>query len=165
MGIKPNMSEEDEDFLALADIVYGGFGALLVYTGYLRATAFEKGWEFYSHEPIFWLKITLVAIYSAVSFFNTTKIIQRSVARRNGDVEPMGEALAGRMKQICNAQLLMIGSIPITATLMARGVGYNNDFPWQIEAGLAFTVFAGFSFKYIKEAFEFEDNPKELEVL
>ena len=36
-------------------------------TGYLRATQFGKGWEFYAHEPIFWLKLTLLAVAGAAS--------------------------------------------------------------------------------------------------
>ena len=42
-------------------------------------------------------------------------------------------------------------------------VGYSEDIPWQAEAGLAALVFAGLSFKYVKEAFTFEDNPISLD--
>jgi hypothetical protein len=69
----------------------------------------------------------------------------------------MTEALAARMIQICNAELVAISIIPITATLMARGVLYSESIPWQAEAGLAAAVFAGLSFKYLKEAFTWEN--------
>jgi len=49
--------------------------------------------------------------------------------------------------------------VPLTATFMARGVGYAEDFPWQAEAALAALVFGGLSFKYVKEALTFEDSP------
>ena len=48
--------------MAIADAVYGLAGALVVYTGYLRVTAYGKGWEFYQHEPIFWFKMALLAV-------------------------------------------------------------------------------------------------------
>ena len=59
--------------------------------------------------------------------------------------------------------LVAIATIPLTATFMARGVGYAQDFPWQVEAGLAALVVAGLSFKYVKEALDFEDNPVSLD--
>lgn len=163
LTIKPNMTSEEEDLIAGADIGLGIFGVLIAYTGYLRAVEYEKGFEFYSHEPLFWLKIAFVGVFGAASFFNTIVIIKRSVAKRNGDFTPMGEKLSKRMIQICNAELVAIATIPLTATFMARGIGYSNDIPWQAEAALAALVFAGLSFKYVKEAFTFEDNPISLE--
>ena len=53
--------------------------------------------------------------------------------------------------------------VPLTATFMARGVGYAEDFPWQAEAALAALVFGGLSFKYVKEALTFEDSPISLD--
>lgn len=157
LTIKPNMSEEEEDMIAIADILYGLFGVLITYTGYLRLTGYEKGLDFYLHEPFFWIKITFVGIFGASSFFNTTKIIQRAIAKRNSTLEPMGEKLAARMIQICNAELTAVAIIPLTASLMARGVGYSNAIPWQFEAGTTALIFSGLSFKYIKEALDFKE--------
>jgi len=44
--IKPNMTAEEEDAVAIADILLGVFGTILAYTGYLRAVSLEKGWDF-----------------------------------------------------------------------------------------------------------------------
>jgi uncharacterized membrane protein len=162
LTIKPNMTPEEEDFLAAADIGYGIFGALIAYTGYLRAVQYEKGFEFYSHEPLFWLKIAFVGIWGASSFFNTATIIKRAVDKRNGKFVPMGEKLAKRMIQICNAELVAVAIIPLTASFMARGVAYSEDIPWEAEAALAALIFVGASFKYLKEAFSFEDDVPKL---
>ena len=163
LTIKPNMSDKEEDFIAAADIGLGIWGVLIAYTGYLRAVQFEKGFDFYSHEPLFWLKVAFVGVFGASSFFNTVTIIKRAIDKRNGNLKPMGEKLSKRMIQICNAELVAVSVIPLTATFMARGVGYSDDIPWQAEAGLAAVIFAGLSFKYVKEAFTFEDNPTSLE--
>eukprot|EP00985_Skeletonema_marinoi_P030081 scaffold30391_cov123-Skeletonema_marinoi.AAC.3 len=162
LTIKPNMSEEEEDFIAAADIGLGVWGVGIAYSGYLRALEYEKGFDFYAHEPLFWLKIAFVGVFGASSFFNTVVIIQRAIAKRNGNFTPMGEKLSNRMIRICNAELTAIAIIPLTATFMARGVGYSQDIPWQAEAALAALVFGGLSFKYIKEALTFEDNPVSL---
>ena len=84
LTIKPGMSPEDEDLVAAADAIYGLAGLLVVYTGYLRVTAYGKGWEFYQHEPIFWVKLTLVSIMGAASFFprrRSSSAPSRSVRR------------------------------------------------------------------------------------
>eukprot|EP00537_Pseudo-nitzschia_pungens_P011137 CAMPEP_0172387704 /NCGR_PEP_ID=MMETSP1061-20121228/4971_1 /TAXON_ID=37318 /ORGANISM="Pseudo-nitzschia pungens, Strain cf. pungens" /LENGTH=332 /DNA_ID=CAMNT_0013117419 /DNA_START=34 /DNA_END=1032 /DNA_ORIENTATION=+ len=158
----PDLSDAEEDRLAIADTLYGVFGGLLVYTGYYRLSdpALGKGTDFYIHEPIFWLKIAMVGVLGAASFFNTTKIIQRSVARNTGDktVEPMSQELCDRMKSICNAQLTGMVFIPLAATFMARGIGYNESIPWQAEAGVAALIFVGLGYKYIKEALTFEQR-------
>jgi len=158
----PDLSDAEEDRLAIADTLYGVFGGLLVYTGYYRLSdpALGKGTDFYIHEPIFWLKIAMVGVLAAASFFNTTKIIQRSVARNTGDktVEPMSQELCDRMKSICNAQLTGMVFIPLAATFMARGIGYNESIPWQAEAGIAALIFLGLGYKYIKEALTFEQR-------
>ena len=160
LSIKPNMTPEEEEKLGFADIGLGVWGALIAYTGNLRTCETEKGFDFYSHEPLFWLKIAFVGVFGVSSFFNTVTIIKRTVEyKKDGKFEPMGDKLSKRMIQICNAELVAIAIIPLVATFMARGVGYSQDIPWQVEAGLAALVFGGLSFKYVKEALTFEDVP------
>ena len=147
--------------MAIADAVYGVAGLLIVFTGYLRVTAYAKGWEFYQHEPIFWLKMLLVAVMGAASFFPTTKIIQRSVAKRNNGgelVAPMSAKLAGRLTSVINAELLAIASIPLAAALMARGVGYADWLPWQAGAAPVALALGGLGFKYVKEALDWQED-------
>ena len=158
LTVRPNMSDEEENRLAIADTTYGVAGLLLAYTGYLRATAdWGKGFDYYAHEPIFWVKIIFVAIFGAVSFFPTTKIIQRGIDKRSGNLVPMSEELANRMTSLINAELLMVGSIPLTATLMSRGVLYMPDFPWPLGAFASVAALGGLGFKYIKEALDWKE--------
>ena len=82
------------------------------------------------------MKLTLLAIAGAASFFPTTIIVQRAVEQRKlGDapIAPMSEKLAARMTSILNAELLAFLSIPLAATLMSRGVGYAEWLPWQAQ--------------------------------
>lgn len=158
----PKLSEDEENRLAIADTFYGLIGVLILYTGYYRLSdpALGKGTYFYVHEPMFWLKMAMVGVLGAASLFNTTKIIQRSVARFTGDkqVEPMSEELCDRMKSICNAELTGVLFIPMAATFMARGIGYNESIPWQAEAAGVAAIFLGLGFKYVKEALTFEER-------
>lgn len=162
--IKPNMTAEEESTLRSTDTAYGLAGLLSLVTGYFRVTQFGKGWSFYQHEPLFWLKVIFVAIAGAISFFVTTTIIKRAVEQNNaGDagIAPVSEKLASRLTSLVNAQLLAIGSIPLTATLMARGVGYVQWFPWEAGAASATLALGTFGFKYVKEALDWSEGGDE----
>ena len=136
----------------------------MVISGYLRATEYEKGWEFYAHEPLFWVKMILTAVWGASSLFPTIKIIQRTVQIVNaksgkGDFPaPMSEKLAKRMTKIINGELLALLSIPLAASLMARGVGHIDSFPWQLGAGAFALTFAGLGFTYVTEALTWTED-------
>ena len=84
--------------------------------------------------------------------------VQRAIARQKGEGEPMSEKLAARMTTLINAELLMILSIPLAATTMARGIGYV-DFDCTIPGGLcvALALF-GLGGKYVKEALDWEED-------
>ena len=164
--VKPGMSIKDEKTLVNVDIAYGLAGTMVLVSGYFRVTQYGKGWEFYAHEPIFWIKMTLFAIMGSASFFPTTKIIQRAIAIKNAEdgkegasfPEPMSEKLAGRMIKIINGEILALASIPLMATLMSRGVLYYDDFPWQVGASAVGLSVFGLGAKYIKEALDFVEE-------
>ena len=155
--IKPGMSEDEEQQLFLMDTAYGVFGVLMLYTGYLRMSVYEKGFDFYSHEPLFWLKLVFVAVFAASSLFNTTVLVKRSFIDKS-PLAPISEPLAERMIRICNAELTALVFIPLTATTMARGIGYNEYIPWPVGAILVAGVFGGLTFKYVKEAIELSSS-------
>jgi len=170
LTVKANMSVEEEQFLGAADITVGLSGVAVLLSGYYRVTQYGKGWEFYSHEPIFWLKMAFLGVFGALSFFPTIIIIQRLVKiqqqrQQQGEgsillIEPMSEELASRMKKVLNAELTALACIPLTATLMARGVAYTNDVPTEILGPIGFAVVtAGAVYKYVKDAITWKEPP------
>jgi putative membrane protein len=157
--VKPGMSQEEQELLSITDTVYGVVSVALFVSGYYRLTEYGKGWDFYAHEPVFWLKIALVGVLGATSLFPTTKIIQRALEKqKTGQYPEMSDKLACRMQTLMNAEMTALVSIPLSATVMSRGIGYNADIPWQAEAFLAIGVFVGLSYKYVKEALDFEED-------
>ena len=159
--IKPEMTEDEAQKLVIADSVYGIAGVLVLYTGYLRVTQFGKGWDFYAHEPIFWVKMGLFAVMGSSSLFNTIKIVQMAAKKAQGEENSslIGEKLSARMQKIVNGELLAIGSIPLAAATMARGIGYGDGaFPWQAGAGGVALVSTALTVKYVKEALTWEDE-------
>lgn len=108
--IKPGMPIEDQKKVIIADIIYGIVGLLIVVTGYLRVTQYGKGWDFYSHEPVFWVKLVLVGIWGSSSLFPTIKLIQRGLMIKDLDdgkvtsIEPVSEKLSARLTKIINGK-------------------------------------------------------------
>jgi uncharacterized membrane protein len=106
--IKPGMPIEDEKKVITADLVYGVAGLLILVTGYYRATQYGKTWEFYSHEPVFWVKLVLVGIWGASSLFPTIKLIQRGLMIKDledgkiSSIAPISEKLAARLTKVIN---------------------------------------------------------------
>jgi uncharacterized membrane protein len=160
--IAPNMDEETEKKLVIADATYGLSGALLFFTGYLRAVEYGKGWEFYSHEPLFWLKLTFGGILAGLSLFPTITFVKRGAPLFQGEsVDPMSEKLAKRLQSIVNAEISAILSIPLLATLMARGVGYANEFPWQAGAAITTLALVGSGALYARQALTWSEEEKD----
>jgi len=159
LTIEPGMSKEKETSLVAADATYGIAALAVLVTGYYRLVEYGKGWFFYSHEPIFWIKMVFFVILGSASLFPTITSIKRFVAAKGDGWEPMSEKLANRMSSVINAELLMMASIPLSATLMSRGVGYTEAIPIEI-IGPALTgvTAAGLSFKYIKEALTWSED-------
>ena len=160
--VKPELTEDEAQTLVIADSVYGIAGVLVLYTGYLRVTQYGKGWEYYAHEPVFWVKMGLFAVMGSSSLFCTTKIVQMAIAKTAGEENAtvLGEKLSARMQKIINGELLAIGSIPLAAALMARGVAYSENMPWQAGAAPVALVSLGLSAKYVKEALTWSDEDK-----
>lgn len=162
--LKKQMTVEEEAKMSMADGIYGLAAISLLVSGYFRTTDFAKGWEFYQHEPLFWLKMASVAVLGGLSFFPTIVLFRRDLARRDGkELNSLSDALVDRMTTIINAELLALFTIPLLASLMARGVLYVEDFPWFIGAGLYAVSLIGAGFKYGKEAFDMMETEGALE--
>ena len=89
-----------------------------------------------------------------------------AVKQTNGeaDATKLGEKLSARMQKIVNGELLALGSIPLAAALMARGVAFAEGMPWQGAAPVALVSLA-LSVKYVKEAITWTDEEKVVETV
>ena len=157
--IKPGLTIQDEMKLNNADGVYGLSALSLLISGYFRVTDYAKGWDFYKNEPIFWVKMSSVAVLGGLSFFPAIVFFRRDQARKQGkNLAPMSDALVERITRIINAELLALITIPLFASLMARGVSYMEDFPWALGVVLYAGSLGGAGFKYGREAFAMMDQ-------
>ena len=96
------------------------FGALaIIATGLLRLFTSDKGASFYTHNPVFWVKMALFLIVALLSIPPTMHYLRLP---RTGDVEE-AQRDHDRIRMFIVAELAVFALIPIAATLMARGVG------------------------------------------
>ena len=155
--IQTDMSKEDEDIVNKIDFVYGLVAALLIGSGFARAIHFGKGGEFYTHEILFWVKMTLSGIWGGLSIFPT--IIFRQL--KAGEAPPLTDALVARLRSIINAELSAIWTIPVLASLMSFGVGFSPEFPWQIGAVVSILATVGSFWYYAKQALNWSEQKED----
>ena len=109
--------------LIITDIIYGLAALTLLGSGIMRVLYFGQGSEFYTQNPLFWWKVGLYLGAGALSLYPTITYILWAIPLRKGELPKVSEALAKRLAWIINIELVGFASIPLMATLMARGVG------------------------------------------
>lgn len=105
--------------LAKLDSSYGLLSMGVIAAGFLRAIYGAKGWSYYSHNHMFWLKIGLFIIVGLLSIVPTVRLIRWRKESTLPDVSTLQAT-----RQWILAELTVLALIPIAAILMARGIGY-----------------------------------------
>jgi len=121
--IKANPDRRETTTMVITDIVYGIAALALLVTGILRVIHFGQAPEFYTQNPLFWWKVGIYLSVGGLSLYPTITYILWAIPLRKGELPQVSEALAGRLAWIINIELAGFASIPLLATLMARGVG------------------------------------------
>ncbi len=121
--IKADPARGEAILMVITDIVYGIAALLVLLSGILRVLHYGQGSDFYTANPLFWWKVGLYLSVGALSLYPTITYILWAIPLRKGELPQVSEALAGRLRWVLNIELAGFVSIPLLATLMARGVG------------------------------------------
>ena len=121
--IKPSPDRREATAMVITDIVYGIAALALLVSGIFRVIHFGQGSEFYTQNPLFWWKVGLYLSVGGLSLYPTVTYILWAIPLRKGELPQVSEALASRLAWIITIELVGFASIPLLATLMARGVG------------------------------------------
>ena len=121
LKVDPNRLEAIS--MVIADIIYGIAGIALLVSGIYRVIKFGQGSEFYTKNPIFWIKIIVFALVGSLSLYPTITYVLWAIPLSKGILPKVTENLVSRLRLIINIELVGFASIPFLATLMARGVG------------------------------------------
>ena len=123
ISLKVDPNRQEAIAMVFADIIYGIAGIALLVSGIYRVIKFGQGSEFYTENPIFWIKIIVFALVGSLSLYPTITYVLWAIPLSKGTLPKVTENLVYRLRLIINIELVGFASIPFLATLMARGVG------------------------------------------
>ena len=123
ISLKVDPNRQEAISMVIADIIYGIAGIALLVSGIYRVIKFGQGSEFYTENPIFWIKIIVFALVGSLSLYPTITYVLWAIPLSKGTLPKVSENLVLRLRLIINIELVGFASIPFLATLMARGVG------------------------------------------
>ena len=123
LNLKQNLSKTETVSIIIADVIYGIAGLAILITGILRVKYYGQGSDFYTSNPIFWVKVSLYIIVGLISLYPTTTYILWAIPLSKNKLPNISENLVKRFKLIIMTELVSFAVIPFFATLMSRGIG------------------------------------------
>lgn len=107
--------------LALLDGIYGGAAASVLGFGLMRVMFTEKGWDYYSHQHWFWGKMALFTVGGALSIYPTIVFLRWRRDLAQGVLPEFSLEQRKRVRDLMNAQIVVLLVIPVFAYLVAHG--------------------------------------------
>lgn len=118
--LKPGISRQQIKTLTTVDLIYGISAAVVIITGLLRWFVVDaKGIEFFSKNPIFHIKLTLVLVLVVISIFPTRKFLKW---RKQADQNSPSDKELKKQLMFVRIELLLLAIIPLLAVMVANGV-------------------------------------------
>ncbi|MDR6925941.1 MULTISPECIES: DUF2214 family protein [Pseudomonas] len=108
----------------MADNLWGISAVILLVTGGLRAFGgYEKGTDYYLHQPLFHLKMTLFILILLLEVAPMLALIKWRIALARGSAIDTGRAKL--FARISHVEALLVLLMVVAATGMARGVTFG----------------------------------------
>jgi len=117
--LKPQHTRAELRRLSIIDGVYGLSSIVVVAAGFTLWLWVGKPADFYDGNPVFYTKLGLVVAMGLLSAYPTVFFIRES--RRGGPEEEVEVPKAVFL--MLYAELALLAVIPLTAVLMAQGIG------------------------------------------
>ena len=107
--------------ILLADNLWGLSALTLLVTGAMRAFGgYEKGSDYYLHQPLFHLKMTLLVLILLLELAPMITLIKWRIATSRGTAPDIG--LGKLYARVSHVEALLLMLMMVAATGMARGV-------------------------------------------
>lgn len=121
-GLRRCTSTEDLPMIFRADNGWGGSAVVLILTGVARAFGgFEKGADYYLHEPLFHVKMAALVLILLLEIVPMRALVRWRSAVGRGDVPDLTSA--PKYARIGVWQTVLLVVMVFAATGMARGIG------------------------------------------
>ena len=124
--VRPGISAETVMRVVRIDGLYGILAGLTLVAGGLRVFYAAKGAAFYTHNPLFWIKLGLFLVIGLLSIPPTLNYIRwRKALRSNRNALP-DAAVIQTTRNLIHIELALLFLLPILAAMMARGIGITG---------------------------------------
>jgi len=123
IAYRKGLTIEEARRIQRVDIAFGISAGLLLVVGLLRVFFFEKGVNFYTHNPVFWIKMSLFAIIGLLSIYPTLRFIKWNSALSAGQAPEIPDDEFKRVRLLLSLELVGLTLILFAAPAMARGIG------------------------------------------
>ncbi|NLQ07717.1 DUF2214 family protein [Cylindrospermopsis raciborskii LB2897] len=120
--LKPDLTNKEGWRVLIADSAYGIAGVTVLITGVLRVLYLEKGPAYYTHQPVFWLKISIFILVGLLSLYPTFSFLMWIKNLRNQNSPEVSPEKINLLKTIIRLELVGFSVIPLFASMMARGI-------------------------------------------
>lgn len=120
--LKQDLTNREGWRILIADTIYGIAGITVLVTGILRYLYFEKGADYYSHQPVFWMKISVFIVVGLLSLYPTVSFLMWIKSLRAEKPPEVSLEKVKTLKTIIHVELVGFSVIPLLATMMARGI-------------------------------------------
>ena len=123
IAYRKNISVEEARRIQRADIMYGISAGLLLVVGLLRVYFFEKGPNFYNHNPFFWSKMIAFIIVGLLSIDPTIRYIRWNKIVKENKAPEISNIEFKRTRLLLWLEVIGLAVILFSAAFMARGIG------------------------------------------
>ena len=114
----------DARSVLIADNLWGISAVVLLITGGMRAFGgYEKGTDYYLHQPLFHLKMTLFVVILLLEVAPMVTLIKWRIALARG--RAIDDRRAKLFARISHVEAMLVLLMVVAATGMARGVGWG----------------------------------------
>ena len=123
VAYRKGLGIEEARRIQRVDLVYGISAGLVVLVGLLRVFFFEKGANYYTHNPMFWIKMSLFVIIGLLSIYPTIRFIKWNSFISAGQAPEIPDDEFKRIRLLLSLELVGLALILFAAPAMARGIG------------------------------------------
>ncbi len=124
--VRPGISAETVMRVVRIDGLYGILAGLTLVAGGLRVFYAVKGAAFYTHNPVFWIKLGLFLLIGLLSILPTLNYIRWRKALRNNPSALPDAAAIQTTRKLIHIEFALLFLLPILAAMMARGIGITG---------------------------------------
>lgn len=125
VAFRKGMGMEEAKRIQRLDLAYGISAGLLLVIGLLRVFIFEKGINFYLHNPFFWVKMTAFVLVGLMSIYPTVRFIRWNKHILEGKAPIVDDHEFERTRLVLWLEVTGIAIILFSAPMMARAIGMN----------------------------------------